>query len=281
MGMSDNYYIIGNRRSTLVTAWNDIASGLYYYRVWLYFGWQDILQRYRRSILGPFWVTITTGVMILAMSMLYGKLLNLPLSEYVPFLAAGIIIWNLIISITNDGCATFLSCDAMIKQLRMPLSFYVCRMLWRNIIVFFHNIILFIPIWLIFGCQIKLLDLFVLTISIIIFFLNSFWLGLILGFFHTRFRDIGPIVGSIMQVIFFLTPIMWLPSLLKSKGIAWYLIIANPIYHFVEIMREPLLGKGELISSLSWLIVIGVTFSGLLFSIFILGKFKHRLAYWL
>jgi ABC-type polysaccharide/polyol phosphate export permease len=128
----------------------DIAVSLERHQLWRTLGWADIRFRYRRTVLGPFWLTLRTGVMVFAIGLLYAGLLHQDISSYLPFLAIGIIICNFFSTSTNEGCSVFIGAAGFIKAYAMPLSIYVLRLLWRNIIIFLHNFVIVIVIWTIF-----------------------------------------------------------------------------------------------------------------------------------
>ena len=272
-------YIAGVPRSAWSVAWADIIQGVGNYRLWMFLAWQDIRTRYRRSMLGPFWLTLSTGIMVTMMSILYGRLFKLPLDVYAPYLASSTIIWGLMSSLMNEGCNAFMDADSLIKQVRMPLTLHVCRTVWRNFIVFAHNIVILVPVWLIFGTPLHLSGILAALAALVVIAANGLWIGLLLGALCARFRDIALIVGNLVQVVFFVTPVMWLPSVLEGKGIAQWLVVANPFYHFLEIARAPLLGQALPVES--WAIVAAITAAGLIMAALMLGKFKGRIAYWL
>jgi ABC-type polysaccharide/polyol phosphate export permease len=275
----DFVYTAGKKESIWLIAIKDIIEGISDYRLWMFLGWQDIKQRYRRSVLGPIWLTLSTGILIAMMSVLYGKLFKMPLDVYAPFLASGTIIWGLIASLLNESCTSFMAVDSIIKQVRMPLTLHVCRMVWRNTIIFLHNAAILIPVWIIFNKTISLDNMALALFGLCLIALNALWVGIVLGTICTRFRDVSQIVTNLVQVVFFVTPVMWMPAILEGRDVAHWLIIINPFYHFLELVRAPLLN--EAISLNSWLTVVGVTVTGLTAGILILGKFKTRIPYWL
>jgi ABC-type polysaccharide/polyol phosphate export permease len=272
-------YIAGVKESVWRVALRDVKHGLSSYRVWMFLGWQDIRQRYRRSVLGPIWLTLSTGIMVAMMSLLYGRLFKLPLDIYAPFLASGTIIWGLISTLMSEGCNAFMAAGSLIKQARMPLSLHVFRVVWRNLIIFFHNAAILIFVWLIFDRHISALNLIYLLCALALISINGFWVGLLLGPLCARFRDVGQIVANLIQVVFFVTPIMWQPGILEGRGITWWLITMNPFFHFIEIARKPLLN--ESVPLTSWMVALSTTIVGLLIGMLMIGKFRKRIPYWL
>lgn len=255
-------------------AWRDIRDGWRLRSLWGTLGMQDIRQRYRRSKLGPFWLTISMGVMISALGLLYGTLFKIELGEFLPFVAAGFVIWGLISGLVMDSTNSFIAAEGLIKQLSVPLSVHVYRDIWRNLLIFAHNIWIYVVVSLWFGGfpgPIGLLGL--LGVGILAF--NGIWLGLLLGLLSARFRDIPQIVASIVQVTFFLTPIIWKSDMLPERAIV---LTWNPFYHYLEIVRAPLLGQFPTL--LTWLAVLLMTAAGWLLTIIFYAKYRWRIAYW-
>ena len=133
-------------------ALQDLWQGWRDYRqLWLATGWYDVQKRYRRSVLGPFWITISLAVFIAALSFLYGPLLGREIVDYTPFLAFGLIAWTLISQIVAEGCTVFVANGHIIRQMKAPLSIYIFGMIWRNMLIFVHNMALYVLIALVFA----------------------------------------------------------------------------------------------------------------------------------
>lgn len=243
----------------------------------LMLGWQDIKQRYRRSKLGPFWLTISMGVMIGMIGIVFGQVLNTPMKEYLPFLATGIILWTCFSTSVMEGSTSFIDAQGMIRQLDLPLSLYPIRVLWRNIVICGHNIIILPFVFLIVGRGINW-DIFWLIPGFIVFAWNMFWASLLLGTVCTRFRDMPQIVSSLLQVFFYVTPIIWMPGALNARS-ANLLVDPNPVYHLVQLVRAPILGASP--SILNWVVSILMAVIGSFVTLWFFGKYKKRIAYWL
>lgn len=240
-------------------------------------GWQDVKQRYRRSALGPFWLTVSMGVMIGTIGIVFGQIFDTPMRDFLPFLAAGMILWAYISSVVTEGCTVFVSAESIIKQLPIPLFVHIMRMTWRNTLILAHNIVI-LPIVLIFVGK-SISPLIFLSIPGFIFLtINLMWLSLLLGIICARYRDLPQIIASILQVAFYLTPIMWLPSLLPKRA-GLYLLDLNPIYHVIEVVRAPLLGN--LPTMTNWTVTVVLCVTGWLVTLFVYGRYRMRIAYWL
>jgi lipopolysaccharide transport system permease protein len=240
-------------------------------------GWQDIKQRYRRSKIGPFWLTISMGVMIGSIGIVFGQIFNSPMKEYLPFLAAGTIFWTFITSVINEGCLGFVSAEGMIKQLPIPLFVHILRVVWRNVLIMLHNIAILPVVMWVLGVPVKPY-IFLFLPGIALLLLNLTWVALLLGVVCTRYRDMPNIVSSILQVAFYITPIIWMPNLLPARA-STMLLDSNPFYHLLEIIRSPILGLWP--SETSWFVGMGMAVVGWAITLKVFGRYQHRLAYWL
>jgi lipopolysaccharide transport system permease protein len=255
----------------------DILAALQGYQLAGILGWQDIRQRYRRSSLGPFWLTISMGVLIAALGFIFGTIFGAPLKQFLPFLAIGLIIWTLITTSLNEGCTGFIAAEGMIKQMPLPLFTYIMRVLWTNLIIFAHNLIILPFVLLIFWLVPQATALLAIA-GLVLLMLNLSWLALIFGIICTRYRDVPQIISNLLQVSFYLTPIIWMPEMMPKRA-GLLLLNANPFFHLIEVIRAPLLGGVP--SVLNWQVCILLAIFGWIFTILFYGRFRSRIAYWL
>jgi len=240
-------------------------------------GWQDIRGRYRRSKIGPFWLTISMGVMIGSIGLVFGQIFRSPMADYLPFLAAGLIFWAFISGVINEGCMGFIDAEGIIKQLPIPLFVHILRVLWRNTLIFGHNILIFPLVLLAVGKPVTAHILLVIPGFLLAALMLS-WVALFCAIICARYRDLPNIVASILQVAFYLTPIIWSPSLLPERAAAMILQF-NPFYHLLELLRAPLLGAWP--EPLSWLVVAAIALFGWVLTLGFFARYQHRVAYWL
>ena len=264
---------------TFSRARRDLVDGFRRRELWLHLGWQDIKQRYRRSVLGPFWITIATGTTAVAMGGLYSMLFNLELAEHLPYVTLGLIIWNLINAAMLEGSEVFIANEGLIKQLPTPLSVHVYRLVWRQVILFAHNIIIFVIIAIIFPKPWSWADLTVIP-ALALLALNCVWVSLCFGILATRYRDIGPLLASVVQLLFFMTPIIWNEATLQAQGASsWAKIIElNPLLHYLDIVRAPLLGAEQ--EFRHWAVVLAFTLIGWIMAAFAMRQYRARVPYW-
>ncbi|MGK6327784.1 ABC transporter permease [Erwinia sp. DT-104] len=255
---------------------DDLIGAIKSFHVIRVMGGQDIRQRYKRSRLGPFWITISMAVMITTMGLVFGNLFKTPLHDFLPYLTLGLIIWGFLSGCITEGCDALISAEGIIKQLPVPLHVHVLRVVWKNSIIFLHNIVIFPLVLLAVGKGISWYVLLAIP-GFILLALNISWLLVVMSMICARFRDMTQIIMSIMQVIFYLTPVIWMPQLLTHR-VGAALLNFNPFYHLLDVVRAPLLG--QIPSATTYCVTIIMAVLGIIFSTLMTSKFKYRVPYW-
>lgn len=243
--------------------------------MWWTLAWFDVVLRYRRSMLGPLWLTLSMGAMIGGMGPLYSSLFGAPLSTYFPHLALGIILWAFFSSIVTDSCNALITSANYLKQGYFPISLFVWRSTARNIIQFAHQIVLYVPVAIWAGISLSWSALLFVP-AFVLAVINAQALGLALGLVCTRFRDVTQIVSSVMQMLMFLTPVFWLPESLPQR--AAY-ILYNPFAQMLDLLRTPLMGG--LSDVRNWWGVLAWTAVSVAVSSALFAKYRRRVVYWL
>jgi lipopolysaccharide transport system permease protein len=238
-------------------------------------GWLDIRLRYRGSMLGPFWLTISTGVMVAALGFLYSTLFKMELGDYLPFLALSQVLWSFLAATVGEACTTFTEAEAVIRSVRMPFFVFSLRVVVRNAAVLAHNVAVIVVVFAVFAIWPGWHALLALP-GLLVWGIDALLLTLMLGAFCARFRDIQPIIGSVMQIAFFLTPVIWKPEQLGSGASKLPL---NPFFDLLEIVRAPLLG--EVPAGATWLGAMGYSvLLGVLAWAFFM-RARGRVAFWI
>ncbi|WP_010539929.1 ABC transporter permease [Dietzia alimentaria] len=272
---------IVNDSHTFRRAVADLRQGLNQRELWLSLGWQDIKQRYRRSTLGPLWITIATGVMAVALGLLYSILFQIPLAEFLPHVTVGLIMWGFISGCIKEGSEVFIANEGLIKQLPSALSVHVYRLVWRQFLFLLHNLVIWVVLMVVFPRPLGW-ELLLSALGLAVLMVNGVWVAMLFGILATRFRDIAPLLDSMVQLLFYMTPIVWTTQTLYEQGgdIADRARIAelNPLYHYLEIVRAPMIG--EPVAAYHWWIVLGCTGVGLLLAFLVLRQFRARVPYW-
>ena len=256
-------------------AFEDLKQSVIRWRLWLYLGWNDIKQRYRGSLLGPLWITASMLIFVTAFSLVYSKLFHQPLKTYIPFLTTGYLVWLLISMVLTESCNIFVEAKDLITEIKLPYLIYVCRCICRNVIIFFHNAIVFIGVALFFHINVNWNILYFIP-GMVAVLLSLTSISMLLTILGAKFRDLPPIITSLIQVTFFVSPISWMPKLIGESSIV---IALNPVTYYLDLVRSPLLG--EVPHGISW--VVAFTLTSLIFVIafFVFVKFRRRIPFWL
>jgi ABC-type polysaccharide/polyol phosphate export permease len=259
--------------------WADLREGLSRWHLWFNLAWKDIRSRYRRTVIGPFWTVLSTATLVGALGFVNATLWHMEISEYLPFFCAGYIAWLLFITVVNESGSSIIAAEASIKAIRIPYSVFIFRVLMRNLIVFAHNLLVFVAVAVIFE-MVPRPSILLLPIGLTLAMINYVWISFMLAVICARFRDVIQLVANISTILFFVTPIFWQPAQLDSVPVARFLLAdANFAYHLVDVIRAPLLSTAPQLSSYIYLCVTAVT--GFLLSSLFLRRFYDRIAYWL
>jgi ABC-type polysaccharide/polyol phosphate export permease len=254
----------------------DIVQGARMSDIWGRMGWADTRRRYRRTTIGPFWTSLSLAIFVISMGVVWSNLWKLDPKEYLPYLASGMIVWVLFSSFVMEGCTVFVAAEGLIKQLSVPYTLPIWAMIWRNLIVFAHNLLIYLPVCLYSRLSVNGYMLMVLP-GLLALCINGVWIAVVLGLLCARYRDIQQFVASLLQISMLITPILWSPAQLTGR--ATFLVDFNMLYHYIEIIRDPMMGKPP--SMWSWLMVLLATVAGWSLALFMFGRFRRRIPYWL
>jgi lipopolysaccharide transport system permease protein len=262
-------------RSLIKNGFIEIYNALSAHEQWLYMAVQDIKLRYRRSMIGPWWVTISTGVMVMMLGFLWSHIFGSNLENYLPFFAVGFVLWGWMSGQLLDAAGGLFQFGGVIKQMRLPFPIFTLRLNVRQLIILAHNTIIIAAVLLLIGHGLSWINLIAIP-SLILIQLNLTLLSIVVTIFCTRYQDMTQVVNVGTQIIFFFTPILWQVETLKNRT---YLAEMNPIYHWIEIIRAPLLGHLPSLSNYLWSLASLVVLSVL--ATYYLGRYRSRIAYWL
>jgi lipopolysaccharide transport system permease protein len=253
----------------------DFRESLRSWRFWVHFAIDDILKQYRRSYIGPVWITLGTGIFILTFGVIGSEIFNVRTKDYIPYFAAGHITFLFISQGMIEGCATYTSSSAFIKQAPFPKVAFVLRVVLRNLIVFLHNL----PILLItlLVCErIHLVNILNFGIGLAVVCIFLILVNGILGVVSARYRDIPLMVVTVMQISLFLTPVLWSPTQLRGD-LVWAVYL-NPLYAYIDIVRSPLLGAELSVSTVPMIMATLGMFFVLFLCVF--ARSRNRIVFW-
>lgn len=254
----------------------DLLGSVRLWRLWTHLGWGDILKQYRRSFLGPIWITLNSAIFIVVFSLIGAQLFNLPLDTYLSYFCLGHVFFTFFSTTINEGCQTYIASEAFLKQTPYPKMTFVFRVVWRNLLLLAHNapIVLGVLWWSGLLSQVQL-GWWVLGLLLTV---GSATLAVaLLGAVAARFRDIPMIVTSVMQISFFVTPVMWQAQQLTER--AQLVVHWNPLAAFLELLRAPLLGQAP--STEAWAMACAVLALLLVLYLAVYVRIRRRIVYWL
>ena len=260
----------------IVKAVQDIWTGLRAWRLWSLFGFNDVKMRYRRSTLGPFWVSLSTGTQILVMGFVMTFLFHNSPERYLPFLCISMVLWNMLVAMVTEGSNAFIGAADLILQIKRPLFVYLFQGIWRNTIVGAHTIIIFFAVAFLFGLFPGPTYLLAIP-GLVLFMLNGIWMSGFVAILSTRFRDIPMIVINAFTVLFWLTPVLYEAN--QVSGAMAHVVKFNPFYHILEVLRAPLLLAWP--TALNWLVALGSALIGWVMLIGLFARSRERIPYWL
>ena len=275
MASAPPVYIAPPSTGALRVGLGDFVESLRRWRLWTLLGWTEIRQRYARSRLGPFWLTISTGVMILCVGLVFGVLFHQSMQQYLPLFGVGLIVWTLISTIVNEGATAYVNAASYMRQIHSPRLIYIFQAVWRNLIIFFHNLVIVACLMAIFGVR-HPAAIALAVPGLLLLLLNASWMGALAGLVSTRYRDVPQLITSLMLVGFYVTPVMYERSMLKSHA---GLLLYNPFTYLLTDLRRPFLG--EYPSPRDWLIAAAMAVVGWVVVIALTGRYHRRLSYWL
>lgn len=243
--------------------------------IWTTLAISEIKSSYKKTKLGPLWITLSTTILLFSMGPLYSTIFKSDFKTYFVYLGCGFIFWAFIKDTILESANEYINSQGYILSQPYPLSIYIFKCILKNIITFFHNFIVIIFIVIFYSDNLTFLNLLIFGFGFFINILILFFIGLSVSVVCLRFRDILNIIQNIFTVLFFLTPILWMPSLLENKT---YFIYGNIFFSMIDIMRSPLIGNG--LPRLSFIICIFFLLLSILLSAYLFGKYKNKIALW-
>jgi len=265
---------LSSTNSAFLAGLHDWWMGIRSAELWGTLAWYDVVLRYRRSMLVPLWLTISTGLMLVGMGPLYAMLLGVPIDKFFPHLALGIIFWGFLTGAIHDGCGVFYGGAQYLKQPGFPALALVWRSLARNLIQLAHTIILYIPVALWFHVPVTTRAL-AFTPGLVVVVINLYAAMVTLGVLTARFRDVSQIVSSVLTLMLFLTPVFWFPDVLPERA---KLVLYNPFAQLLAIIRLPLLGNYPAPGTIKYMVLF--TALNLMIAAFVWAAARRRLVYW-
>lgn len=271
--------VVTSRRKGIVSdsaeAFQDFLQACVRWRLWFQLAVHDIAAKYRGSILGPFWITLTTAAFVLGVGLFYSQVVHESFADYVPWLGVSIVVWTYFSTTLIEGCDTFIASGGIIKQTALPMFTFLLRTVMRNLIVLGHSLIVIVGV-IIWSGGWRTMNLPLALVGFVLATLNLIWMALLCGIASARFRDVPQIVAAVLQILLFMSAVFWKPESIKQGR---YVLTGNPLFHMLEVTRRPLLGQHA--SNDSYAIVLGFLVVGWIVTFYVFSQTRRRVVHYL
>lgn len=255
----------------------DLLHGIGLWRLWNHMATAEIRRRYRRTRIGPFWTSLNLLLFVSILGALYSALWKMEVSKYLPYLTSGLMVWWPVSAIISESSTAFSGNLGILRQASLPFSAFIFTIVWRNLIIFGHHMVVYIPLVLCFGVPVGWNSLLIVPGLVLVCACGA-WVGILVAIVCARFRDLQTLLPLILQTITMVTPIFWPAHLIQGR-LRDIFVTPNLVHHFVDIVRSPLLGLAP--APMSWVLTVAVTVAGWLFTMYFMRRYLHRIMYWL
>jgi ABC-type polysaccharide/polyol phosphate export permease len=252
----------------------DIVRTFQMPRLILYMAWSDIRARYKRSVLGPFWITLSTAVGVVGLGFVWSELFHMDRASFIPLLTVGLILWQFLSACIMEAAQVFGRQSNIIRNLNLPIALHPAQLVLRHVLNLAHNIPLFAVVFLLLGQSFSWHSLMFFP-GLLLVIANLYWISLMIGTLGARFRDFEYIVSMVMPLLMFLSPVMYKSSSLSSLGRYMWM---NPLADMIDIVRCPLLGDPT--PPIVFIMNIGMLLVGGALTLAIFNAKRNRIAFW-
>lgn len=254
----------------------DMVSGLMKAELWFEFAKDEIQHRFRRSLLGVSWLFVSFAMFVAGVAYFFSGFASMPIDEYVFHVAIGYAAYLFIIGNLIDGCEVFTSSKIWIKAMPLPYSVHVYRSITRSVLTLSMQFIVIIAL-MAFYRKVPTIECLWAIPAMLVYVINAVFIQFLLGLIAARHRDLGHLVTSVSRLLIFVTPILW--SREGMTGQRALIADLNPLTHYIEILRAPLMGAPPRLTS--WITVIAITALSCIVTLLVASAFRRRLPYWL
>ena len=259
----------------VMQALKEIWTSIFAWKIWWHIGLEDVVGRYRRTVLGPLWIVISQCAFIFGIYFIRHSISGGNDSNFLVFLSISIPAWNLIAAFLTEGTGALLRSKGYIESYPLPLPIFIIRSVFASLVNFAHLLAVFAVVAIITQSAPTANILAFIPGLIIVL---CFGLGISLGLaaLGTRFRDLGPAMASIVSLMFVLSPVFWIPT---PEQLQSPIVTLNPFYYLLEVVREPLLNVP--MTPGNWLIATAIGAISLIAGSIIYKIMRPSIVYWL
>lgn len=247
-----------------------------YRELFYYLAWRDVKVRYKQTIIGVTWAILQPFLMMVVLGVFFGRVINVQTNDipYPVFSFIGLLFWNYFSNSLGSASNSLVSNQSIIQKIYFPrvilpiastmvflLDFVVASSVLVGLMVYYR----YIP---------SLIGLILLLPSLLVTFLTFSGLGLALASLNVKYRDVRYALPFFIQLLLFVSPVIYPLTLLGSHRWLWYL---NPMSGVIDTMRVGLTGVG----SINWelfAISFGVSMLVFLLGLFYFNKTEQHFA---
>ena len=248
---------------------------------WIYVAWFSFVVQFRRTTLGPLWLILNPLLFIILLGTLYAKVGRVEPAILIPSMTVGVVVWTLIGGFLGQSATVFQRNRAQLLQGSMNLTEIALVEVITIVLQFMHQILIIVGVFIIFLQPITLYSLLSL-VGLALVIANGYWLTMVFGIVGARYRDLAPVMTAVLRIAFLATPIIWVvPAVAEGNsrgGLLGPFLFFNPFYHFLEIIRAPLLGNP--IAWPTWIVVLLITISGFALLDYMQKRFARLVPLW-
>lgn len=246
---------------------------------WSHLAFSDVRAKYRRSLLGILWAMLFPLFLTLLLSLVMGHIFRAKINEYAPYVYTGVVIWDFITGSTLAGCNAFINSETYIKQCNHPLVIYPLRVTLSALINFslsMFGVFIWIILWNYKNIGISWLFI---PFSTVLLFYICWPISIISGFINAKFRDFNQIAILGLQAVWYVSPVFINQEIFRRSSLS-FLVDYNPIYHLLNLFREPLL-HGNYAPSINYVYTISTGAVLWIFAIFLIIKKEKKIIFYL
>lgn len=245
------------------------------YSFWGTFAIFDIKLKYARSKLGFFWSFVNTFIWILALFIVFKNVFQQNDISFLLYMSIGIIIFNFMESTISESSLLLSTNRNLLLNVNVSIFFFFIRNYYKNFIILLLSSIIYI-LQVFFVEFNYTAQIYIFPFLLIIFSITIFSMSIVIGIICTRFRDLIHLTHIGLRIMFIITPVFWIKSILKDNK---FILDYNPFYYLLEMIRNPLMGKELEIHYIyiNMVLCIFITFLALITLYFTRYKIKHWL----
>ena len=249
------------KRSIVQTGrfFTDFANAMALWKLWSFLALNDLRARFARTMLSYGWVLATFAIWAAGVGFVYARLFDLDVKEFAPFLTIGFAVWGFIVASFTDSSTAFVGAAGYIKQFNLPKQVYVFRSVFSQSVSFALTLIVCVVVVTACG-KFTVAGLLIGLVGVIVVLAAGLAHAFLSAYLTPYVRDFPHAIGSLLSVLFFLTPIIFPAELLARRGLDM-IYRYNPFYYLLEMVRAPLLtGRWPepsiVLGALAYLVVI-------------------------